>query len=213
MKWIVSNLPLIGQYTASHLALALPAILASLLLSIPLGWAANRWQWTRFTLVSATSLLYAIPSLPLFIMLPVLIGTGVRDPLNVIVALTLYGLALMVRTASDAFGSVPAATQQAATAVGMTSWSKFWRVQLPLASPVLLAGLRVVTVATISLVTVSSILGVPNLGLLFIDGFGRGITEEVLAGIFTTALLALIGDGALVLLGRTLLPWARRAAK
>lgn len=213
MTWVLANLELIAERTLSHLGLALPAILASFLLSLPLGWFAHRYQWSRTTLIGAAGLLYAIPSLPLFVLLPTLIGTGVRDRINVIIALTLYGIALMVRSVADALDSVGAPVTSAATAIGYSTVSRFLQVELPLAGPVLLAGLRVVAVSTISLVTVSGVLGVSSLGLLFVDGFQRGIIAEVMAGIVATVLLALALDGLLVGAGRLLLPWTRRSRR
>jgi len=177
--------------------------------ALPLGWFANRYRWSRATLLTAAGLLYAIPSLPLFVVLPTILGVGVRDRINVIVALTLYGLALMVRSAADALASVGTPVRLSSTAMGYGGGSRFFQVELPLAGPVLLAGLRVVSVSTISLVTVSSLLGVDNLGLLFVDGFKRGIMAEVVTGIVATVVLALAVDGLLVLAGRLMMPWAR----
>ena len=132
-----------------------------------------------------------------------------RSPLNIAVALSLYGLALMVPTASDAFRSVSRDVLGSATAQGYAPAARFLRVELPLAGPVLLAGVRVVAVSTISLVTVGGVLGVPSLGMLFVDGVRRGIVEEIAAGIVATAALALLTDALLVLLGRVLMPWHR----
>lgn len=132
-------------------------------------------------------LLYAIPSLPLFIVLPVIIGTGLRDPINVVVALTLYGIALMVRMTADGLASVDVDIRQSATAVGFSDRNRFWRVELPLAGPVLLAGLRVVAVSTVSLTTVGAVLGIQSLGLLFADGIQRNIPAEIWTGIVLTA--------------------------
>ena len=209
MTWVLNNLELIGSRTLSHLLLAIPAIVASFVLALPLGWVANRYRWSRATLLTAAGLLYAIPSLPLFVVLPSVLGFGVRDRINVIVALTLYGLALMVRSAADALASVGMPVVLSSTALGYSAAGRLFAVELPLAGPVLLAGLRVVSVSTISLVTVSSLLGVDNLGLLFVDGFQRGIIAEVLTGIMATVALALIVDGLLVLAGRALMPWTK----
>lgn len=209
MTWVLANLGLIWERALSHLGLAVPAIIASFLLALPLGWFAHHYRWSRAGLIGAASLLYAIPSLPLFVMLPSLIGTGVRDRLNVIVALTLYGVALMVRSVADALDSIGEPTIAAARAVGYSGFSRFLQVDLPLAGPVLLAGLRVVAVSTVSLVTVSGVLGVSSLGLLFVDGFQRGIVAEVVAGIVATVLLALAVDATLVMSGRVLMPWTR----
>jgi osmoprotectant transport system permease protein len=158
-------------------------------------------------LLTVLGLLYAIPSLPLFIILPLIIGTGLRDSINLVVALTLYGIALMVRTTADGLASVDPHVRQSASAVGFSARSQFFRVELPLAGPVLLAGIRVVAVSTISLTTVGAVIGIDSLGSLFTDGFQRGITAEILTGIVLTIILALGVDGLLVLLGRVLMPW------
>lgn len=212
MDWILANTGRIAELTLDHAGLSLPAVLAAFLLSVPLAVLANRLRPLREPIVSGTGLLYAVPSLPLFIVLPIILGTGIRDPLNAVAALTLFGMALMVRSAAEALDAVSAEVRLAAQAQGYSSWGRFWRVDLPLAGPAMLAGLRVVSVSTISLATVSAVLGVPSLGSLFTDGFQRGIMESVLAGVVMTVVMALILDLLLVLTGRLLMPWTRRRA-
>ncbi|GAA3063257.1 MULTISPECIES: ABC transporter permease [Actinomycetes] len=213
MDWALANLPRILSLTVDHLLLSLPAVAAAFLLALPLGRVADRLGRLREPLLGSVGLLYAIPSLPLFIVLPILIGTGVRDALNVTVALTLFGLALMVRSAADAFGAVSHDVRLAAVAVGQSRWGAFLTVELPLAGPALLAGLRVVSVSTISLVSVSAVLGVASLGSLFTDGFQRGIVPSIAAGIIMTVLLAVVVDLLLVGLGRLAMPWQRAQAR
>lgn len=181
MTWILNNLPRILELSFAHLLLAAPAIVAAFVIALPIAWVANRIRVLRAVVVSGTGLLYAVPSLPLFIVLPIIIGTGVRDSLNVIVALTIFGLALMVRSAADALDSVDSGVRLASTAVGYSAALRFFTVELPLAGPALLAGLRVVSVSTISLVSVSAVLGVQSLGSLFTDGFERGIIPSIVA--------------------------------
>lgn len=209
MNWIADNLDLIAGRALQHIALSAPPVVISLIVSIPLGWFANTVRPARGTILTLSALLYAIPSLPLFIVLPVVIGTGLRDPLNVIVALSLYGIALMVRSTADGLASVNPDVAQSATAVGFSPRSRFWRVELPLAGPVLLAGLRVVSVSTVSLATVGAVLGIQSLGSLFTDGFRRNIPAEIWAGIVMTVVIALVFDLLLVLAGRALMPWTR----
>jgi len=209
VTWLWSNLDYVGELMLVHLGLSLPAIVLSFVISIPLGWIAHRYAWSRGVLLSLAALLYAIPSLALFVALPALTGFGVRSPVNLVIALTLYGVAVMVRTAADAFDSVSRDVRQSATAVGYAAAGRFWGVELPLAGPVLLSGLRVVIVSTVSLATVGAVIGVQSLGSLFTDGFQRGIQAEIITGIVATIVLALLLDLAAVLLGRLLLPWAR----
>ena len=207
MTWLFNNGNLMGQLVVAHLLIAIPPIILSFVISVPIGWVANRFSWSRGTLLTVLGLLYAIPSLPLFIILPLIIGTGLRDSINLVVALTLYGIALMVRTTADGLASVDPDIRQSASAVGFSARSQFFRVELPLAGPVLLAGIRVVAVSTISLTTVGAVIGINSLGSLFTDGFQRGITVEIFTGIVLTIILALGVDGLLVLLGRVLMPW------
>lgn len=209
LRWGLNNADRVLTLTLEHLALSLPAILASLVVSVPIAAAANRIRALREVIVSGTGLLYAIPSLPLFIVLPIILGTGVRDTINVIVALTLFGISLMVRSAADGLAAVPEHVRLAATAQGFSAWRRFLGVDLPLAGPALLAGLRVVSVSTISLVSVSAVLGVQSLGSLFTDGFQRSIVGSIVIGILATALLALLIDLILVLVGCLLMPWTR----
>ena len=212
MTWIWSNLDLLWDRTLDHLILSVPPILLSFLIAVPLGWLANRYRAGRGVILTASGLLYAIPSLPLFFVIPAIVGTSLRSPLNLVIALTIYGVALMVRVVADGLASVDKDVRQSAVAVGYSGWSIFWQVELPLAGPVLLAGLRVVAVSTVSLATVGAVIGAQSLGSLFTDGFQRGIQAEIIAGIVLTVALALLLDGALVLLGRVLLPWTRLAA-
>lgn len=213
MGWILSNSSRILELTLEHLLLSAPAIVATFILALPLAWLANTLRPLREVVVSGTGLLYAIPSLPLFIVLPLILGTGVRDPLNVVAALTLFGLALMVRSAADALQSVPQEVRLSSTAMGHSRLGRFFTVDLPLAGPGLLAGLRVVSVSTISLVSVSAVLGVQSLGSLFTDGFERNIVPSIVAGILCTAVLALVLDLLLVAAGRFLMPWAHRGGR
>jgi osmoprotectant transport system permease protein len=209
VNWIIENWPTLWGETVVHLELSVPPIVLSFVLSVPIGWVANRFRWSRGVLLTVAGLLYAIPSLPLLLVIPTLIGTSLSSPINLVIALTLYGMALMVRSTADALAEVDADVRQSATAVGFSSWQRFWRVELPLAGPVLLAGLRVVVVSTVSLVTVGAVLGVNGLGLAFTDGLQRTIVAEIVAGIVLVVVLALVLDGLLVLLGRALMPWQR----
>ncbi|MGO1592474.1 MAG: ABC transporter permease [Ancrocorticia sp.] len=207
MDWIITNHEHIRSLAGAHMGLAAPAIIAAFVLSVPIAVLANRYRRPRTAILTGTGLLYAVPSLPLFILLPLLLGTGVRSPVNVVVALTLFGLALMVRSAADALDSVPDSIKLSAAAQGYSPAGRFFAVDLPLAIPALIAGLRVMSVSTISLVTVSAVLGVSSLGSLFTDGFQRGIVPSIISGVIVTAALALIVDQLLVLAGFLLTPW------
>jgi osmoprotectant transport system permease protein len=212
VNWLWSNLDLIGELTLVHLALSVPAIILSFVISVPIGWLAHRYRWSRGVLLSLCGLLYAIPSLALLVALPVFTGQRATSPVNLVLALTLYGIAVIVRTAADAFDAVEADLRQAATAMGYSASGRFWGVDLPLAGPVLLSGLRVVIVSTVSLATIGAVIGVQSLGSLFTDGLQRGIEVEIVSGIVATIVLAIGLDWLAVLIGRLVMPWSRPSA-
>jgi osmoprotectant transport system permease protein len=209
VNWLVNNYEAILPLLLNHLKLSALPIAIGFVLSIPLGWLAWRFRMTRGLLLTVAGLLYTIPSLALFTALPSLLGLPYISESPVVIGLTIYAVAIMARSASDAFGSVDAGVRQSATAVGYSSWQRFWQVELPLAGPVLLAGLRVVAVSTIALVTVGAIVGVKSLGYFFTDGYQRHIVFEVLTGLVLTMALALLIDAVLVVAGRVALPWVR----
>jgi osmoprotectant transport system permease protein len=208
VNWVGANLGLIRDLLLEHVGFALPPVVIGLVLAIPLGWLASRTRVGQ-TFTIAAGLLYTIPSLALFVLLPPLLGTRILDPANVIVALTVYTLALLVRTVADGLNAVPSVIVNAATAMGYAPLRRFLAVELPLSVPVVLAGLRVAAVSNISLVTVGAVIGFGGLGKMFTDGFQRGIPEEIVAGIVLVLLLALVVDGLLLLAGRALTPWDR----
>lgn len=208
---IGDNFGRVGELAVTHASLALPAILASVVVALPIGWVAHRWPRGRDVLVSAAGILYAIPSLALFIVMPLVLGTSIVSPLNVVVALTLYGIALQVRTTADAFDSVPAVQRQTAVALGYGPLRRVLQVELPLAGPIILGGARVVSASTISLISVGALIGVSSLGSLFTEGFQRSFPTEIFVGIVATVVLALLFDAVLVLIGRLSMPWRRAA--
>lgn len=213
MRWLWENLDLVLGLTLDHARLSVIPIVVAFIASIPLGWLASLHRLTRLVLLFAFGVLFTIPSLALFVSLPLVLGTKILDPANVVVALSIYGVALMVRGAADAFASVPRDVVNSSTAVGYSRAGRFWTVEFPLAGPVLLANIRVVSVTTISLLSVGSLIGVQSLGYLFLNGYQRTFPTEVVIGIVFTLLLALVFDTILVVLGRLLMPWTRVDAR
>jgi osmoprotectant transport system permease protein len=209
MTWVLGNLEMIWGLTLEHLVFALVPVVLGIVLALPLGWLANRTGVGRSITINVAGLLYTVPSLALFVILPPLLGTQILDPVNVIVALTVYTVALLVRTVADALSAVPAMVVNAATAMGYRPLRRFVAVELPLSVPVVVAGVRVAAVSSISLVTVGSVIGFGGLGKMFTDGFQRDIPQEIVAGIVLVLLMALVVDGALVIIGRLLTPWSR----
>jgi osmoprotectant transport system permease protein len=209
VTWLLDNLELIGRLTGEHLRLSAIPIALGFVLAIPLGWVAFRYRLTRGLILTAVGLLYTIPSLALFVILPPIVGTPLLSEVNVIIALTIYAVAIMARSVADALASVDPDVTQAATAIGYSSLRRFWAVDFPLAGPVVLAGLRVVAVSTVSLLTIGAAIGVDTLGYLFTNGYQRGIVASVLTGVVVTVVIALVLDRVLVLAGRLLMPWTR----
>jgi osmoprotectant transport system permease protein len=213
VTWVANNLALIGELTLIHLRQSVIALVIGFLVAIPLGWVAWRYRLLRTGIITITGLLYTIPSLALLILLPSVTGWySIVNEANLIVALTIYAVAIMVRSVADGLDSVDPGVRQASTAIGYGSFRRFWAVDLPLAGPVILAGLRVTAASTIALATVGILVGITNLGYLFTNGLQRRIIPEVLAGVVAVVLLALIVDRLLVLGGRLLMPWTRRIA-
>jgi len=212
MTWVLANLELILQLLAVHLRQSVLAIVLGFACSLPLGWLAWRYRLLRGWVITITGLLYTIPSLALLTILPGLIGYRVTSEANLVVALTIYAVAIMARAVADGLDAVPPDARQSATALGYGGGRRFWAVEFPLAGPVVLAGLRVTAVSTISLATVGVLVGVTNLGYLFTNGLQRRIVPEVLAGVVAVVLVALLVDFLLVLLGWMLMPWTRAAS-
>lgn len=209
MNWVMDNLELIVKLTAIHLRQSLIPIVLGLALSVPLGWVAWRYRLVRGPVIVLTGLLYTIPSLALLILMPAALGYSVISEENLIAALTIYAVAILVRAVADGLDSVDGDVLQASTAMGYAAPRRFFAVELPLAGPVILAGLRVTAVSTVSLATVGILIGVENLGYLFTNGQQRRIIPEVLAGVVAVVVIALIIDLLLVLAGRMLMPWTR----
>ncbi len=206
VNWLINNLGQVGGYFLIHALLSLGAVVAAAALSVPLARLAVATRRLGGLLLGAFSLLYAVPSLPMLVVIPVILGVPVRSPLNMVIVLTLYGISVLVTQVAEAFRSLPEDVVEAANALGVDPWRRFWQVELPLAVPVLI----VVTASTVSLVTVGALVGVQSLGTLFTDGFQRQLVESLLIGLGATLLLALVFDLLVVLFGRALTPWLRK---
>lgn len=193
-----------------HLWLALLPIVLAFVLSLPLGWLVNRNPILRRLLLTTSSVLYTIPSLALILLIPLVLGTSILDPLNVVIALTIYSLALLVRTTADGLASVPVEVLASADAMGYRPARRWLSVELPMAMPVVLAGLRVATVANVSMVSVAALIGVGGLGQLFTRGFQLRFYEPpIIIGLVLSVALAVLLDLMIVTVQRWVTPWAR----
>ena len=194
-----------------HVVLALVPVLLGLVIALVVGWWAYRWRPARRVLLPLSGVLYTVPSLALFVVMPLILGTRILDPLNVVVALTVYAVALLLRTVVDALDSVDPTVTTAATALGYRPFGLLVGVQLPLAVPVLVAGIRVASVSSFSLVAVAALVGRGALGTLFTSGFQRDYTAMIVVGGLLIVVLAFLADALWLLLGRLLAPWSSRA--
>jgi ABC-type proline/glycine betaine transport system permease subunit len=192
--------------TKEHVALVLAALGIAALLGIPLGIALTRLPRLRPTLMSAVSVIQTIPSLALFgflIPLPFIGGIGKR---TAIVALVLYALLPIVRNTLAGILGVDAAVLESATAMGMTDRQRLVLVELPLASRTILAGIRIATVTTIGTATIAAAIGGGGLGVFIFRGIASVDTRQILAGAVPAALLALLAEGLLSWLERSVSP-------
>jgi osmoprotectant transport system permease protein len=208
MSWLLDNFDYVRELFVRHAWISVASTVIGFVFALPVGWFANEHPRLRGASVFIVATLYTIPSIAMFILLPGILGTPILSVSNVVIALAIYAAAVMVRSVTDAFGSVSPAVLDAASATGFSRAQRVFRVQLPLAGPVLLAGLRVVSVSTVSMLSVASLIGVSNLGSLFTDGFRRDFLTEIVIGIVGVVVLAVVLDLLLVMLGRLLLPWS-----
>ncbi|MEV0945719.1 ABC transporter permease [Rhodococcus sp. NPDC049939] len=210
MRWLLDNFSVVVDLTKTHLYLALVPLLIGLMIAVPVGSVVKGVPWLRKITLIAAGIAFTIPSLALFVTIPSIVGLQILDPLNVVIALTIYSTALLIRAVPEALDSVPADVVDSATAMGFTRLGRVLTVDLPLAIPVLVATVRVVAVTNISLVSVGSVIGIGGLGTLFTQGYHRDYPDQILAGIIAIAVLALTFDVLLYLVGRLLTPWTRQ---
>ena len=209
MNYLLTHLDDAWALTVIHLRLSLVPLVIGLLIAVPLGAFVHRTTVLRRLTTVTASIIFTIPSLALFVVLPLIIPTRILDEANVIVALTLYTVALLVRVVPEALDAVPAAVLDAATAVGYKPIVRVLKVELPLAIPVLVAGLRVVAVTNISMVSVGSVIGIGGLGTWFTEGYQADKSDQIIAGIIAIFVLAIVIDTLIMLAGKVATPWTR----
>lgn len=211
MTWMLANGEMFAALLAEHTVLALLPTVIGLLVAVPLGAMLRGLPRARSIAVVVAAIVFTIPSLALFVVIPGLIGTRILDPINVVLALSLYSLALLVRSVLDALDAVPGDVRDAARAMGYAPLRRIVAVDLPVAVPVLTPALRVVAVTNVSLVSVGAVIGIGGLGSLFTAGYQRSYPDQILAGIIGTVALALLLDRLIALAGWSLTRWRRTA--
>jgi osmoprotectant transport system permease protein len=210
MRYIIDHPERMLELTQEHVRLVAISILVAILIGIPLGILITRLRWLEGSVIGMTGVLYTVPSLALFAILMPYTGLGRT---TVIVALVLYSLLAIVRNTVAGIDDVPSATLDAARGMGMTGSQRLLLVELPLALPVILAGVRVATVAAVGIATVGALLGAGGLGRLIFDGISRGSTDRIVAGALGASVLALAADWTLARLGDVLRRDVRLSAR
>lgn len=205
--WVIRNLDQIGQRVVEHLILTGLAVGIGLILSFVLSiWIARR-PWLYGPVIWVTGILYTIPSLALFAMLIPVTGLSL---LTAEIGLVGYTLLILIRNIVSGLRSVPPDVREAAIGMGYTSRQLLWQVELPLALVVIIAGVRIATVTTIGLTTVTALIGQGGLGFFILEGIQRFFSTPLIVGAVLSVTLAVVADAALVLLQRRLTPWATR---
>ena len=208
-EWIGRNLDEIGRRTLEHVLLTVVAVVIGFVISFALALLIRRRAWLAAPIIGVSGVLYSIPSLALFAFLVPF--TGIQNPLTAEIALVSYTILILLRNILAGLDEVPAEVVEAADGMGFTRWQRLWRVELPAALPVIVAGLRVATVTIVGLVTVTALIGLGGLGYLIVDiGYRRFFLTATLVGSLGAIALAVLADRGFVMLQSALTPWARR---
>lgn len=204
--YLVDRRPELVDATVQHLGITIVSVLAGLLLALPLALAARRYPRLESSILGFSTALYTIPSLALF---PLLVPFTGLSPLTVVVGLALYSLTILVRNALEGFRAVPDEVRESAVGLGYSPLRLLFRIELPLAIPVLMAGLRVATVSTVALTTVGAIVSYGGLGNLLASGVQQDFKAQILAASIICVALAVLLDALLLTAQRVLTPWTR----
>lgn len=210
-EWVVDHLDDIAQRTGEHAFMTLVAVSIGLVISFALALLIRSNRSFYAPILVAADIVYSIPSLALFALLIPFTGLSI---LTAEIALVGYTLLVLVRNIVAGFDSVPAEVIEAAKGMGFTSWQRLIRIELPIALPVIVAGLRIATVTTVGLVTVTSLIGLGGLGyFITTSGISRFFTTSIYVGVVASVAMAVVADLALLLVQRGLTPWARARAE
>lgn len=208
-SWIAGNADEITAAFVEHIQLTVLAVAIGFVIAAPLAVLAYRHRWFYGPITWVTGILYTIPSLALFAMLQPYTGLTVR---TAEIGLVSYTLLILIRNIVAGLAGVPADVREAARGMGYSERQLLWRVELPLAIPVIMAGVRLATVTTIGLVTVTALIGLGGLGSFILMGMRIDFVTATLVGSILSLALAVVADGALLLLERRLTPWATTRA-
>jgi osmoprotectant transport system permease protein len=204
--WVSRHTDAILAASRQHVELTAIAVVVGLALSFPLALVARRWRWAQTPILSATGILYTIPSLALFAML--VPWTGLSRTTSEI-GLVGYTLLILIRNIVAGLDGVPEDVREAAVGMGFTRRRQLLRIELPLAVPSIIAGVRIATVTTIGLVTVTALIGQGGLGQFILEGLTRDFRTPLVVGSVLSVALAAVADLGLTGLERLVTPWSR----
>ena len=207
-EWVVEEWDQVWAAIVEHLALTIMAMALGLLVASFLAAFALRYRWTATPITAMTSLIYTLPSVALFALLAPVFGNLSRW--TAVLPLAGYTLLIMVTNIVAGFQAVPPSVRDAADGMGMSSLRRIWTVDLPLATPYIVTGIRIATVSTVGMVTVAAIIGQGGLGRLIFSGLRRAFWTPMTVGASLSIILALLIDAAILLVGLWLSPWQRR---
>ncbi len=194
MSYLLENLPLVSELSWEHLRLTMAAIAIAAAVAVPVGALVRAVPVLRAPTLGLLGALYTIPSLAAIILLVPLLGLSAE---SVVAAAVLYAQAILVRNLLAGLDSIDPAILEAARGMGMTVWQRWWWVQLPLALPIVLAGVRLATIVTIAIATIGARFGAGGLGVLLFEGIQQSRPDKIWAGTLALALLALTLNGLL----------------
>lgn len=204
--WISSNLDTIWTQFQEHVILTVIPVSLGFAIAFPMALVAIRWPNLYSPLLGMTGVLFSIPTLALFVvMIPF---TGLSRA-TAIIPLTLYTLLILVRNTVEGLASVPSEVSESAEAMGYKRTRRLFKIELPLAMPVIVAGLRIATVNTIAYVAITSLIGQGGLGRLMLDGFQRQFPTPLIVGLTLAVAFAVATDLGLLSIERALTPWKR----
>lgn len=208
--WVERNSDEIWQRMRDHLELTLFAVAVGFAIAAVLSVVAIRFRWTYPPITWVTGILYTIPSLALFAFLVPITGLGFR---TAEIGLVSYTLLILVRNIVAGIDGVPAAVKEAADGMGYEPWRRFLAVDVRLATPTIVAGVRIASVTVVGLVTITALVGEGGLGVFINDGLERNFPTPIVVGVVLSVVLAVALDVVFVVVERALTPWARRAAR
>lgn len=207
--WLGRNTDEIAQALVEHVRLTALPMLLGLVIALPLAVAAYRNRRLLGPLLTITGVLFTIPSLALFVFILVVLDTGLSAT-TAVIGLTVYTLLILLRNTVTGLDGVARDVREAAEAMGYTWRQRLWKVELPVALPVIVTGIRIATVTTIGLVSITALIGQGGVGQLLLEGFRRRNLTETVVAFALSILLAVVADLCLLGVQRALTPWSRQ---